>query len=288
MEREDLRTIDLTRLQDGYSSQWELFGDLCAWLNLLLYYFYSHHRWLGPDSELKNMLGLVVSREEFEHMLARSAQVGLSAQVSEEEWNQISLTRQAILLRLERTTEALPLLSLFTRFGLDEFEQNCVILAYAGVVDRKYEKLFAYLQDDMTKRAPDLTLATQLFLPRGENIEAYLGRFARQSAFCRLFQPEALERGSLVLRDVVTEFLSTGTISPRPGRRMFDGTSRAAFRPMVVHGQIARQLDAVLDGTDSSCVLITGPAGGGKRFQVEHLMARRQARCVFADLEGEN
>ena len=101
MEREDLREIDLTRLQDGYSTQWELFGDLCAWLDLLLYYYYHHHRWLGPDSELKNMLGLVVSREEFEHMLARSAQVGLSAQVAEDEWEQLKMTRQAILLRLE-------------------------------------------------------------------------------------------------------------------------------------------------------------------------------------------
>ena len=139
MEREDLRTIDLTRLQDGYTTQWELFEDLCAWLDLLLYYYYRHHRWLGPDSELKNMLGLVVSRKEFEHMLARSSQVGLSAQVSQEEWDQLSLTRQAVLLRLERTTEPLPLLSLFTRFGLDEFEQNCVILSYVSTVDRKYE-----------------------------------------------------------------------------------------------------------------------------------------------------
>ena len=287
MEREDLRDVDLTQLQNGYTSQWELFGDLCAWLDLLLFYHYRHHRWLGPDSELKNMLGLVVSREEFEHMLARSSQTGLSAQVSEEEWNQISMTRQAILLRLEHTTEDLPLLSLFSRCRLDEFEQNCVILAYAGVVDRKYEKLFAYLQDDMTRRAPDQSLAVQLFLPRGESMEAYLGRFSRQSGFLRLFQPEALARGMLVLRDVVIEFLSTGTISERPGRRIFDGTARSSRRPMVVHSDIARRLDAVLEETGSCCVLLTGPSGGGKRFQVEHMMARRQARCVFADLEGD-
>ena len=154
-------------------------------------------------------------------------------------------------------------------------------------MDKKYEKLFAYLQDDMTSRAPGLTLAVQLFLPRGESMEAYLGRFARQDGFLRLFQAEALSRGTLILRDVVAEFLSTGTISHRPGREIFDGAALTARRPMVVHGAIARQLDAVLEDTPQSCVLLTGPAGGGKRFQVEHLMARRQARCVFADLEGE-
>ena len=288
MERDDLRDVDLTRLQSGYSSQWELFGDLCAWLDLLLYYHYRHHRWLGPDSELKNMLGLVVSREEFEHMLARAAQTGLSAQVTDEEWEQILLTRQAILLRLERTTEELPLLALFSRCELDEFQQNCVILAYVRVVDKKYEKIFAYLQDDMTSRAPDISLAVQLFLPRGESMEAYLSRFSRRDGFQRLFQPEPLSRGSLVLRDVVVEFLSSGTVSDLPGRKIFDGAVRpSSFRPMVVHGEIARRLDAILEDPTPCCVLLSGPPGGGKKFQVEHMMARRQARCVFADLEGD-
>ena len=286
MEREELRDLDLTRLGEGYDSQWELFGDLCAWLDLLLFYYYQHHRWLGPDSELKNMLGLVVSREEFEHMLARAAQTGLSAQVSEEEWEQLSMTRQAIQLRLERTTAEIPLLSLFTRCGLDEFQQNCVILAYAGVVDKKYERLFAYLQDDMTSRTPGFSLAVQLFLPPGENVEAYLGHFSRRNGFRRLFQPEPLSRGQLVLRDVVTDFLSDGTVPDIPGRTFFDGTDPR--QPMVVHGAVARRLDTVLEDPTPCCVLLTGPAGGGKRFQVEHLMARRQACCVFADLEGED
>ena len=286
MERDELRDMDLTRLRNGYGNQWELFGDLCAWLDLLLYYYYRHHRWLGPDSELKNMLGLVITREEFEHMLARAAQTGLSAQVSDEEWEQILLTRQAILLRLEHTTAEIPLLALFSRCGLDEFQQNCVILAYVRAVDKKYERLFAYLQDDMTSRAPDIFLAVQLFLPRGENMEAYLNRFSRRDGFLRLFDPEALSRGSLVLRDVVVEFLSSGTVSDLPGRTIFDGAVRTAGRPMVVHGEIARRLDAVLADPAPCCVLLTGPSGGGKRFQVEHMMARRQARCVFADLEG--
>ena len=29
MERDDLRELDLTRLQQGYSCQWELLEDLC-------------------------------------------------------------------------------------------------------------------------------------------------------------------------------------------------------------------------------------------------------------------
>ena len=74
-------------------------------------------------------------------------------------------------------------------------------------------------------------MAVQLFLPRGESMEAYLGRFARQDGFLRLFQAEALSRGALILRDVVAEFLSTGTISHRPGREIFDGAALTVQTP---------------------------------------------------------
>ena len=67
--------------------------------------------------------------------------------------------------------------------ALDAFEQNCVILAYAAVLDRKYEKLLAYLQDDMTRKNPGTALAVQLFMPRGGNMEQFLARFSRRGLF---------------------------------------------------------------------------------------------------------
>lgn len=288
MDRDDLRQMDLTGLERGYAGQWELMGDLSAWIDLLLYYYYCRHQWLGPSSDLKNMLGLVVSREEFEHNLAKAAQRGLLSQLTGEEREQVELTRSAIVLRLERTGEALPLLELFRRCGLDDFQQGCVVLAYLVTVDRKYEKLFAYLQDDVTSRAPGTALAVQLLLPAEGSVEEYLARFAGRDGFTRLFDPEQLEQGRLVLRETVTEFLATGTIANRPGRTLFDGGVKRPARPLEIQGEIARSLDVVLDDPAPCCVLITGQPGSGKRFQVEHLMARRKKRCVFADLEGES
>lgn len=286
MEREDLREMDLRRIGKGYGGQWELFGDICAWLDLLLYYYYTEHQWLGPESELKNMLGLVVSREEFEHNLTRAAQTGLSAHLSPEAKEQVRLARDAVMLRLERTEAEIPLLQLFRRCGLDDFQQSCVILAYAVAVDRKYEKLFAYLQDDMTSRAPGTSLAVQLFLPEGQSVEDYLARFSGHSVFLSLFQPEQLARGYLALRDIVIEYLATGTVADRPGRKLFDGAARKPDTPLVVQTETARELDRILDDPSRCVVMLSGPAGGGKRFQIEHLMSRRRSRCVFADLEG--
>ena len=85
MEREELRPLEPRRPDAGYDSQGQLIQDLSAWVDLLLYQYYAHHQWLGPDSSLKNMLGLVVSREEFEHNLTRAAQRGLWTQQTAEE-----------------------------------------------------------------------------------------------------------------------------------------------------------------------------------------------------------
>ena len=285
MEEYDLRDVSYEKLNQGYQSQWELMDDLFAWLDLAFYFFYQHHQWLGPRNDMRNMLGLVVSREEFEHNLAKGAQLGLAAQLSGEEAAQLAASREAVQARLRRTQEDFPLLQLFRRWGLGDFERGCVILAYAAALDRKYEKLLAYLQDDITQKAPTTALAAQLFLPLEHTMEEYLSRFARRDVFTSLFEGERLSAGQLVLRPSALEFLSTGTVAPLPGLRLFDGASEGPDGPLVTGWDTARRLDALFSEPGERAICLVGAPGTGKRFQVEHLMARAGARCVFVSLD---
>ena len=287
MEEYDLRDVTYEKLDRGYESQWELMEDLFAWLDLRLYFFYKHHQWLGPKNDMRNMMGLVVSREEFEHNLARAAQLGLSVQLTGEEREQLDAAAAAVRARLARTQGEFPLLRLFERCGLDEFQRCCAVLSYAAALDRKYEKLFAYLQDDITRKAPSPALAVQLFLPPESTVEAYLSRFSRRDTFTGLFDRERLAAGQLVLCPVVQEFLSTGTVAPLPGLRLFDGARERPLGPLVIGGETARRLDALFREPGRRAICLTGGPGSGKRFQVEHLMARTGERCVFLSLDGE-
>ena len=168
----------------------------------------------------------------------------LEEELEPEESIQLGEAQAAISLRLGRTGDAdIPLLHLFQRCGLDAFEQNCVILAYAAVLDRKYEKLLAYLQDDMTRKSPGTALAVQLFMPKGGNMEQYLARFTCQGRFSRLFEREALARGELVLHPLTLEYLSGGTIADRQGMTVFDGAVRRPDGPLIVQGDAARRLE---------------------------------------------
>ena len=48
-------------------------------------------------------------------------------------------------------------------FALDSFDTSVVLLALAPEIDLRYERLYAYLQDDVTRRKPTVDLATSLF-----------------------------------------------------------------------------------------------------------------------------
>jgi AAA+ superfamily predicted ATPase len=57
---------------------------------------------------------------------------------------------------------ALRLELLRRRFGLSAFERDVLVVALAAEVDLKYERLFAYLQDDVTRKRPTVDLVLQL------------------------------------------------------------------------------------------------------------------------------
>lgn len=287
MDTEDVRELNCGALESGYESQWALMNDLFAWLDLRLYLFYKQHQWLGPKNEMRNMLGLVVSREEFEHNLTKAAQQGLWTQLEPEDAAQLEAAESIVRLRLERTTEDFPLLQLFQRCGLDVFQCSCVILAYGAALDQKYEKLLAYLQDDITKKHPLVSLAVQLFLPPQHMVEEYRARFYSRDRFTDLFARERLAEGELVLRQTVLSFLSTGTIPPSPGVYLFDGAAETPDGELLIDHELARQLDTAVQSREPWIVCLHGDGGSGKRFQIQHLMRRQARRCVFADLDTD-
>lgn len=283
--------VDLTT-GTGYDSQWSLMQYLFVWLDLRLYFYYAHQQWLDPSSEMKNMLGLVVTREEFEHQLAKAAQLGLEEALTPEEAAQMSEAQRTLAVRLARTGQTdIPLLRLFERCGLDAFEQSCVILTYAAVLDRKYEKLLAYLQDDMSWKDLRTALAVQLFLPKGGNMEQFLARFAGDGRFAGLFERESLWQGILVLHPLVLEYLSSGRLADRPGLTVFDGAVQHPDGGLIIQRNVAQRLDRTIKQKTACVVCLRGGPGSGKRFQTEHLyLAGIGAACllIWREATGRN
>ncbi len=56
----------------------------------------------------------------------------------------------------------LPLARLASLFGLSEFERDVMLLGLAAELDLRFERLFGYIQDDVTKKRPTVNLAFRL------------------------------------------------------------------------------------------------------------------------------
>ncbi len=84
--------------------------------------------------------------------------------------------RQGIELRLER------LQRLFT---LDRFDVDVLLICLAVEFDLRYERLYAYLQDDVTRKRPSIDLALHLLQPASPARFAYRNRFTANAPLFR-------------------------------------------------------------------------------------------------------
>ncbi|MBE7555650.1 MAG: ATP-binding protein [Anaerolineales bacterium] len=88
------------------------------------------------------------------------------------------------ILRLER---------LATAFGLNRFELDALLICLAPTLDLRYERLFGYLQDDVTRKRPTVNLVLNLLGPPGPERLLLLAHFAPEAS---LFTYHLLQRSA--------------------------------------------------------------------------------------------
>jgi SpoVK/Ycf46/Vps4 family AAA+-type ATPase len=90
----------------------------------------------------------------------------------------------------------LPLIQLSRLFHLNEFEQRVLIICLAPQIDARYEKLYAYLQNNISKEAPTVDFILNLLCQSpGERLN-YLSYFHPSSALKYFFILHALNKDS--------------------------------------------------------------------------------------------
>ena len=68
---------------------------------------------------------------------------------------------------------------LMARFELDSFDRDALLICLAPWLDLRYEKVFGYLQDDVTKKQPSVNLILDLLAPMGLDRMRELERFSK-------------------------------------------------------------------------------------------------------------
>ena len=106
----------------------------------------------GPEAGADRFRGLHISEGEVDRLLTRPAAAPLfsrsGANSDEPIWG--AAGESSRLARLQRTYE------------LSSFDLDVLLIALAPELDLRYERLYAYLQDDVTKKRPTVELALNL------------------------------------------------------------------------------------------------------------------------------
>jgi SpoVK/Ycf46/Vps4 family AAA+-type ATPase len=184
-------------------------------------------------------------------------------------------------------------------FGLSDFDVDVVLLALAPEIDLRYGRLYAYLQDDVTRRRPSVDLALNLFCATPEEKLAVRERFTAAAplvgAALLSVAPEAegtdqpLLGRSLRLDDqVIRLLLGSAELDDRLASfcEVVAGAPDPTFVPMRpdTRNALASVMRSALESGLPARLYFRGPRGSGKRRAASALAAALGLPLLVADL----
>jgi AAA+ superfamily predicted ATPase len=249
--------------------------------------------------------GVFVSDEEVEELLGR----GAGDEASEAEVRAAALDASAAALademaaRRRASLEAgthLTLAHLSHLFALSPFEERVVVACLALELDLKYEKLFAFLQDDLTRKRPSVELLLRLFCAddaerlRARNLFAPHATLARARLLRAVEQPDAPALARLLALDdrVVNYLLEAGGLDAETARLCKlvapdDAATPATRSPeLLAHlaGLARGHLQSMDEPPRKLFFHLAGPAGAGRRSLARAVCAELGVPLMFIDV----
>ena len=158
----------------AYAGSWDLLRDELARLDLLIRLRLHRQSNRQPPGPLDQFKGLVVTESEIAGLLmglASGAENGSEPHSDDPDEGALVNALADINSRIDERLAAssqegvyLSLPRISELFGLSPFEERALVVCLAPEIDRSYEKLYAYLQDDVTRKKPSVDLLMSLLL----------------------------------------------------------------------------------------------------------------------------
>lgn len=258
-------------------------------------------RWQRAGQDPKDAFrGLYIADSEaaalLEHPLG--AHWGQYGSLSEEEeaWFEQALEKalQEALAQVEKArlqNTVLRLERLADTFGWDRFDRDTFLICAAPSLDLKYERLYGYLQDDVTRKRPTVNLILDLLCPPGAERFARLGHFSAQAP---LFQGRFLEKAQeasgkvpllsqpLQVDESVVSWL-LGQYQPRPEFAPFTCLDEAVPESLL---EAATQMELEQLAAPSPLVVLVGADRLGQEAAARLLAQRRGLPLLTLDLQA--
>lgn len=290
--------------KDAYSRVWEHYADELRLLDLKLKLLFARRRESASDPQADAFRGMYVSEDEFMQMVDDWNEDADDAGFADMEAEISRLQGEITKRKAEsgRRHVFLPIVYVSSVFQLSEVEQAVVLLCLAVELDRKYERIFGFLADDLTLKVPNVGLALQLVCQSAEERRASRLAFAPDGKLVRYFL--AAEDGEpfgrtllskpLALDRRMTAFLlDTGSLDQELETVLTIHYPDEPLEELRIHQRAQEQLASfavIMEATkrDEATVAVGihlyGPPGSGKKLHMRHACAQWGKSLLFADL----
>lgn len=185
----------------------------------------------------------------------------------------------------------LPFAYMLRKLELTDFETYMACLAMAPELNREFERLYCYLQDDLAWRYPSLDLCVKMYTMDELGQNALLHQvYARKELLCCLFGAPSLDMESglawlLKLRRNLIDFAffyESDLLGRKAEYRLrLAGAGNTGHN---INEEAAKAIGRRLDENAQCLFLLRGPCGSGKRLQISLAAAERGFSVLFFDI----
>jgi len=182
---------------------------------------------------------------------------------------------------------------------LDSFDLDVVVIALAPELDLRYERLYAYLQDDVTRRRPSVDLALHLLCVSPDDRIAARARFGPDAPLLRhavidlVAEPGQVEPPLIARAVKLDERVVRHLLAHEGADGRLDGVCRrivaeVSLDELALAPETARILSGLADRLPDERarlrLVFEGPPGVGKRPAAEALARRAGGRLLTFDV----
>ncbi|MBT8438965.1 MAG: AAA family ATPase, partial [Gammaproteobacteria bacterium] len=186
------------------------------------------------------------------------------------------------------------------RFGLESFDIDALLICLAGEIDLRYERLYAYLQDDVTKKRPCIDLVLNLLVSSPRERLSKREHFAPTSPLIRHRLLEYVEDTStpkpsllatyLKIDDRITAYLlGSDELDARLNQFSRTIDCQRNFSSLIIEQQLKNRMQGLLQkwpDTNGSVLYLQGPYGVGKQPLAEALCSQLGLSMLVINLDG--
>ncbi len=243
------------------------------------------------DTDIKNFYrGLVLSDKEFgEIMAAKNLSSDYAKEINKLE-NDLFLLEVFIQRRVVLTQEEgqeIAINKVFNKFKLSNFEQQCILIALAVELDRKYEKIFSYLQNDVEEKNPTVGLVLELLCSKKEEQIENRIFFERDSSLMKYFFAPVDEKNSPSLLSQPLR-LNGDMVNFLLGRNISAEVIPAQLNPLLSNQDLVEKITAILTKQQDIILFLTGKHGTGKKLIIKHIAHKRKKNICLVDFRELN